>query len=144
MVILDTDTLSILQRGEGSDFLRVDARLKVCLEDVFVTIVSFEEQMRGWLAAANAARDPESYAIQLGRLNLLRIDYQLRAVLLFDSKAVEQFKQLRAAKVRIDTMDLRIASVALANAATLVTRNRRDYSKVPGLTLEDWTVAPKA
>jgi tRNA(fMet)-specific endonuclease VapC len=36
-------------------------------------------------------------------------------------------------------MDLRIASVVLDHSATLITRNRRDFERVPGLMIEDWT-----
>jgi predicted nucleic acid-binding protein len=36
-------------------------------------------------------------------------------------------------------MDLRIASIGLVNRATVVTANSTDFSKVPGLTIEDWT-----
>jgi len=35
-------------------------------------------------------------------------------------------------------MDLKIASIALANDATLLTGNSNDFSNVPGLRIEDW------
>ncbi len=43
------------------------------------------------------------------------------------------------AKVRIGTKDLRIAAITLVSNATLLTRNMRDFGKVPGLRFEDWT-----
>jgi tRNA(fMet)-specific endonuclease VapC len=47
---------------------------------------------------------------------------------------------LKAKKIRISASDLRIAAIALENNATLVTRNRRDFQRVPGLLIEDWAV----
>jgi tRNA(fMet)-specific endonuclease VapC len=35
-------------------------------------------------------------------------------------------------------MDLKIASIALAHDATLLTRNTRDFAQVPGLRIENW------
>lgn len=57
----------------------------------------------------------------------------------FDALALAEFDQLRAAKVRISTMDLRIAATALAQNLIVVTRNVSDFGKVPGLRTEDWT-----
>jgi len=37
-------------------------------------------------------------------------------------------------------MDLRIASIALSRGLTLLTRNSRDFSKVPRLVIENWTI----
>ena len=55
--------------------------------------------------------------------------------------AVVRFNAFRKAKLKIKTMDLRIACVALESVATLVTRNRVDFEVVPGLEVEDWAVA---
>ncbi|WP_256872795.1 type II toxin-antitoxin system VapC family toxin, partial [Candidatus Entotheonella palauensis] len=42
-------------------------------------------------------------------------------------------------RVRIGRMDLRIASIALSRDMVSVTRNASDFSKVPGLRIEDWS-----
>ena len=57
----------------------------------------------------------------------------------FDDSAATILDDLRSQKLGVKPMDLRIAAVALANGLTLVTRNRSDFDKVPGLTTEDWT-----
>jgi tRNA(fMet)-specific endonuclease VapC len=56
------------------------------------------------------------------------------------SGAAEQFQRLQLLRLRIGTMDMKIAAIALANDATLLTRNLADFGKVPGLRVEDWTI----
>ena len=58
MVVLDTDVLSLLQRRQGAPDTRLAARIASTDEEIYVTIVSFEEQTRGWLASAAKARTP--------------------------------------------------------------------------------------
>jgi len=63
-------------------------------------------------------------------------------VLSFDEAAAIEFRQLhQQQRIRVGTQDLRIAAIALANGCTIVTRNQRDFERIPGLTIEDWSVA---
>ncbi len=58
----------------------------------------------------------------------------------FDEAAGEALERL--AKVKklktIGRADLLISSIALANSATLVTRNLKHFRRVPDLLLENW------
>ena len=64
-------------------------------------------------------------------------------VLPYDAAAVAEFERLRRNKIRVGTQDLRIASIALSKNATVVTRNIRDFGRVPGLKIMDWSVPTK-
>ena len=58
-------------------------------------------------------------------------------IVAFDERAVDQFEALRSAKIRPGTMDLKIAATALANGALLLSANRSDFDRVPGLRVEN-------
>jgi tRNA(fMet)-specific endonuclease VapC len=139
MYILDTDHVSLLERG-GSDGTRLEKRLRaVPLNERTTTIVSFEEQMRGWFGYLSRARSLadqiEGYRRMKGQLET----YCSMVILTFDEVSAVEFQRLRQARVRIGTMDLKIAAIVLAHGATLLTRNLADFRKVPGLKVEDWT-----
>jgi len=57
----------------------------------------------------------------------------------FDEPAIHRCEQLKKRKIKIGKMDLRIAATVLERGAILVTRNLRDFQKVPGLQIEDWS-----
>lgn len=59
-------------------------------------------------------------------------------LLRFGEDAAENFRRLRHERVRIASTDLKIASIALVNHATLLSANLRDFEKVPGLRVENW------
>jgi tRNA(fMet)-specific endonuclease VapC len=60
----------------------------------------------------------------------------------FDDRAAEEYGELREYLASLGTPigpnDLMIAAIALANRLTLVTHNAAEFSRVPGLMLEDW------
>lgn len=62
--------------------------------------------------------------------------------LAFDDLAAEEYGRIRAHLAALGTPigpnDLMIASIALAHGLTLVTHNTTEFSRVPGLKLEDW------
>ena len=60
-------------------------------------------------------------------------------VLAFDETAAIVFQQVRHARLRIGTMDLKIAAIAVSRHATLLSRNLADFRQVAGLQVEDWT-----
>jgi tRNA(fMet)-specific endonuclease VapC len=135
--LLDTDHLTHYERGQPLFLQRFAAQPP---DTVGVSVVTIEESLRGWLAFLARARDGAAringYGYLLTVFNLLcglpRVP--------FDQASEDQFQQLLALKLRISTQDLKIAAVALANNLTLLTCNRRDFGRVPGLVLEDWSV----
>ena len=72
--------------------------------------------------------------------DVVRVEhYRDIAVLDFDAASARVLDGLLAQRIRIGAMDLRIAAIVLSQDATLLTRNRQDFSKVPGLRIEDWS-----
>jgi tRNA(fMet)-specific endonuclease VapC len=140
-VILDTDHLSVLQRETQPAYDRLRSRMKAHDSGVtYATIVSFQEQTRGWLVFINKAKKPSDILYGYAELHRLLLDYAAARILLFDASAQAHFVTLRKSHVNIGTMDLRIASIALATDCILLSSNKRDFEKVPSLRLDDWTV----
>jgi tRNA(fMet)-specific endonuclease VapC len=138
--LLDTDHLSILQRQTGPAYAALRAHLALHpLTDFACSIISFHEQSLGCHTYINQARNP--YEVVRGYEMLAQVlqDFVIIPVLPFDAAAQLVFGQLRSQRVRIPTMDLRIAASAASRGLTLLTRNARDFGKVPGLPIEDWT-----
>ena len=140
MIIYDTDIFSLMQRSDGAVYPRL--REKICQHqphEIKITIISFEEQTRGWLAYLAKSKTLMSQITAYAKLQLLLLDFSEIDVLPFDSEAAFHYDRLRKAKIRVGAMDLKIAAIALANSAMVITRNIGDFSKVPGLKAEDWT-----
>jgi tRNA(fMet)-specific endonuclease VapC len=102
------------------------------------TIVTVEEQLRGWLAVIHRLGDPHRQITAYDRLQRCLDFVAVWTVLSMDTQAADLFVRARRDGVRIGSMDLKIACIVMAHSATLLTRNTSDFVKVPGLTFENW------
>jgi len=136
--ILDTDHVTEYQKGTSAEAIRLKDRLQNASAAYGTTIITVEEIMRGWMAAIHRLQDTRQQIGPYARLQDLIRFFATWKVLRWDELAVDQFESLRQQKIRVGTMDLKIASIALANGATLLTRKRKDFDRVPNLRCEDW------
>ena len=113
-------------------------RLSRSDQEVATTIISVEEQLRGWLAEIHRLEDPHRQILAYERLQR-RIDFFAAwTVLPWDMDAANLFVRFRQDGVRIDSLDLKIACITLAHDAILLTRNSIDFAEVPDLRFESW------
>lgn len=141
MYLLDTDHVSLLERVDNIDKQRLLNRLGKLREgDVATSIIAFEEQVRGWTAYLSKSKTTNQQVDAYLRLRLQLNNYCSIIVLDFDDRAAKVFQDLKSQRLKVGTMDLKMASVALVNNATLLSRNLRDFSRVPNLRVEDWVL----
>lgn len=139
MYLLDTDHVSLLHRA-GQEGEAIRQRL-VGIDPFMIAlcIISYEEQVRGWMAEIARARMIDRQQPLYAELMRMLQLYCASPVLPFDSRCVTVYQDLWLRRLRIGTMDLKIAAIALSNDATLLTRNSRDFNRIPELKLEDWS-----
>ena len=131
--ILDTVTLSLLEQADLTVLRRFFATPSSA-----VTVVNVEEQMTGWQIYLRRARTKKDLAIAYARLAASVRVLSGMQILDFTEPAIVRYNALLAMKLNVGKMDLRIAAIALEEGATVITRNLRDFQRVPGLTCEDW------
>jgi tRNA(fMet)-specific endonuclease VapC len=139
MLVLDTDHMSVLEWGGDHSATLRERLANFGQNEVATTIISYEEQIRGWMAylarARNLTQEVEAYY----RLRRHLDNYREIPVLDFDQEAAAEFERFRRERIRVGSMDLRIAAIAISRDATLLSGNLKDFRKVPGLKVEDWT-----
>lgn len=139
MIILDTDCVSLLERDNIDAALLRKRLAEASPPEIATTIITFEEQMRGWLAYLAKARTLDDQLSAYDKLYRFLDNYRSIPVLPFEVIAAAEFRRLQNLKIRVGTMDLKIAAIALSQDALLITRNISDFEQVPNLKLADWT-----
>jgi tRNA(fMet)-specific endonuclease VapC len=135
--LFDTDHLTLYHHKHPALLQRIATH---AVDAVGICPISIEETMRGRLAilarVLTGDKHVQAYAHLVASVELFR----LFPLVPFDSNSESQFQQLRAARLRVGTLDLKIAAIALTNDLTVLTRNRSDFGRIPGLKLDDWSV----
>jgi tRNA(fMet)-specific endonuclease VapC len=141
MYILDTDHLSFIQRN-GQEGKQILAKMTDVEElEVAVTVITYEEQIRGRLNVLSRAKTLDAQVIAYRGLERLAVDYQSILIVPFGRESALAHQRLRKAYPRLGNMDLKIAAIALINKAILLTRNESDFGQIIELQIEDWTKA---
>ena len=138
MVILDTDHLTVIQRQSHPTYSILSARLgSMPPGEVCTTIVNVEEQMRGWLAMVRRSKKVQQEIAAYRQLHELFAYFAEIPVLDFDEAAAERFAALRRSRLRLGSMDLKIAAIALSRQTTLLSRNVGDFRPHASFSVAD-------
>jgi tRNA(fMet)-specific endonuclease VapC len=136
LYILDTDHLSLY----GRNHLALIERLQTDSIQLTTTAINVEEQLRGRLAQVAGAKAGISLANAyrwLSETVKLLADFE---VLQFTEEAQLIYQDFKSQRIRVGTQDLRIVSIVIAHKGILLSRNLRDFEKIPNLMVRDWTV----
>src|SRR5262245_14570810 len=135
--LFDTDHLTLYDHRNAAVVQKYNRQP---VQTVGISAVTVQEYLKGRFAVLN--RHPSGPLHVQASSRLAASDQLLKKfpIALYDQAADNQYQQLRTVHRRIGAQDLKIAAVALVNRVTLLTRNRRDFSQIARLALDDWSV----
>src|SRR5438105_1533763 len=136
LYLLDTEHVSLFQRGDERVRAQVLSRQP---DELGVAIVTVEEQLRGRLAQVRRAARGADLVRAYGLLQSTVLFYLRLRIYGFDAEAERLDHLMRQQSPRIGTQDRRIAAIALASGAVLLTRNRSDFEQIRDLSTDDWS-----
>lgn len=137
LLVLDTNHLREL-REDCAEGRLLQSRIEEADADVLTCVVVAEEALSGWIALIRRQRPGLAQLDGYERFNECLETLEKLTVLPFDYDSALLFHDLVKSKIRVGTMDLKIAAICLAHDATLLSRNLVDFEKVPGLKVENW------
>lgn len=137
---LDTNMFTHLALGHARVAARYTGLVRAGGHEFTMPVVARNEVLRGRYDALRTAEDGAALLTAYDRLVRTETALAPFRVLPIDPAAAAHFDRLRAHKKlkRVGRPDLLIACICLAHAATLVTRNTKDFAPIPGLKVENW------
>ena len=140
MFVLDTNILTEYLKGHVKITLRFTQAIRANDPIALTTITRYEVLMRGRYQAVLTAANKEELLLAQSRLNMDESKVMGFDLLTINDVTADYFETLLSTKGmrKVGRADLLIACIALAHGATLVTRNVKDFAKVPNLKIENW------
>ncbi len=135
--LFDTDMLSLYQLDHPRVVVAVS---NLVADEICLCNTTIEEQISGWSKLARSAKTDAGQIYAANMLTELVVSWNEFAIVPMTAPALGRFEVLVRSKLNVRHNDLRIAAVGEELGATVVTRNLRDFGRVPGLRIEDWTV----
>jgi tRNA(fMet)-specific endonuclease VapC len=136
-LVLDTNHYTELT-NDSTPGRRAQRRIEASRGDVFISIISVQEVVQGWLALIHRQKAGRGQVHAYRRFQHSIQTMDKLPILPFDEEAANLFEELLRQRPRVGTMDLKIAAICLAHDATLLTRNVADFRAVPALRVENW------
>jgi tRNA(fMet)-specific endonuclease VapC len=133
--VLDTDIFSLYRRGNPDLDAKIDAH---SLDELAISVITVEEELSGWYRLLRTVRGPDELARVYERLAEAIPVLARWPILPMSYSAITRYDVLKGMNLNVRKMDLRIAAIVLEIGAILVTRNVRDFRRVPNLVIENW------
>jgi tRNA(fMet)-specific endonuclease VapC len=135
--LIDTDTFSLFLQTDLIVTHNVFAHL---FDTLLVSLVTVQEMWNGWATAIARAKTPAQLALGQSRLAFTLNELRNWTVVPMSAAAIARYESLKKQKLNVGGNDMRIAAIALETGATVVTRNLSDFTRIPGIVIEDWSV----
>jgi len=131
--MLDTHTCIFLMRGESQ---KLESKVQsVPLQQQLMSAVTFAELSYGVQASASAKRKQNQSTLDSLALHLSVLDWPQAAARYY----AQIRSDLKKRGAQLGAADLMIAAHARAINAIVVTNNVKDFRRVKGLEVENWT-----
>lgn len=108
------------------------------LDQLALTVITVEEMLSGWHRLLRRAKTDVQVA---SAYNAMASAVQLMSsfeIHTYSENAIARYRFLLSKRLNVSGNDLRIAAIALEHGATVVTRNVRDFGRIPDLLVENW------
>jgi tRNA(fMet)-specific endonuclease VapC len=130
MVCFDTDFLIAFLRNDHEAINKLEDLMIKHNTTATTTLVNAAELWKGVYHSKDKQKEISKVKWLLDSLELLTLDYE--------SARIVGELDANAKKNPIGESDLLIASIAIVNKQTLITRNKKHFAKIPDLQVEIW------